>query len=571
MPGLILRTLAELVAFGVGALALGTLVLRRLGGGSVPLRLLVGLGAGGYVAIALAFAHALRWWTLLLVGGAAFAATQRELRALRLPRGDHVTTALTAVAAAMGIGQLLAALAPPEAYDELAYHLPIARALGTDAAMQLLHAPDPYGNLPGLGEAITAAGLTVHGPALAHALHLAVLLAFVALAGRVVGELAGPRVGALAAIALLAYPELTYNATTAYVDATATSFELGAVLLVLRRNLPGAAILLGLALSVKYTALFTAAVLGVAVLVFLARRRALRDGLVPVTLVLVTCGFWYAKNLVRFGNPFWPFYLGHSGMDERTYEGFIAGVRAFGPRTLGTFVELPWRLASDETAVPFLALSLVVLALAVRPSRALGAYAGLYATYWFWLATHQVRFLLTAAAAAILAVVVAMARGGRTFRLALAAAAIAAVAVTQVRIHAFSLSAAGEALAGPFGHPKALYALGLESRNAYYERYLGCTFTAVRFLDEHPSLSPVLVPQTALAPWTARRTRFGKLPLTTRTPAAALHASRGFRSVLLVSGGPGNLATTDAADRALRARLRPLWRDGVCAVMRLPL
>ena len=49
MPGLIVRTLAELAAFGLGSYALGSLVLRRE---NAPLRLLVGLGLSGYVTIA---------------------------------------------------------------------------------------------------------------------------------------------------------------------------------------------------------------------------------------------------------------------------------------------------------------------------------------------------------------------------------------------------------------------------------------------------------------------------------------------------------------------------------------
>jgi hypothetical protein len=328
----------------------------------------------------------------------------------------------------------------------------------------------------------------------------------------------------------------------------------------------------GLALSVKYTAVFTAAVLAATVAVAVVRRRETRAGLTALGIVLVTCGFWYLKNLVRFGNPFWPFYLGHRGMDDRTYRELLEGVRAFGPRTVGGFVEVPWRIASDASLVPFLALSLLVLALLVPRARALAAYALLYVTYWFWIGSHQVRFLLTGAAAAILAVTLACATGGRALRVVFVCAAVAAIAVTQARVHPFSAGGIDDAVAGRFGSPKALYALGLESRDEYRRRFFGCTADAVAYLDRHPELAPTLVTQIALAPDFGRRARFGKLPLDTTTPEAALEALRrgGFRSAFLVSGGPGNLATTTRSSRAVLSRLRPAWREGACEILRLP-
>jgi hypothetical protein len=476
-------------------------------------------------------------------------------------------------------GQLLAALAPSEAYDELAYHLPIARAIdSTHAAQQLLHAHDAYGNLPSLGESLYAAALAVDGTALVHSVQFAVLLAFIVLAAAFVRELCGVRAGVVAAIALLAYPDLTYLATTGYVDAAATAFEIGAFLLTLRwlmRNtagdLPVAALLLGFAVSVKYTALFTAAVVAGTVAVVAVRRRSVRPALVSAGIVLVAGGFWYLKNLIRFGNPFWPFYLGHRTMDDRTYEDFVNGIHAFGPRTITAFLEVPWRLATDAAVVPFVALSVVVLAIAVRPARLPALFAVAFSAYWFWLASHQVRFLLSGVVVAILAVVIATAAGGRRERALLAFAAVAAIAVVQVKLHPFSASAAGGAVLRQLGSPKADYALGLESRAAYLRKYAGCQADAVAYLDEHPSLSPVLVRQTALAPWFAQRTTFGKLPADAGEPARALRELRagGFHSALTREGEPATFASGDAASAAIRARLLPIWRHDGCTVFRV--
>jgi hypothetical protein len=595
VPGLVFRTLGELVAFGACAFAVGSLLLSCVGrlarshndaapsllGASV--RVLAGFGGIAYAALVLSLLHALRWWVLLPLGLLTLVAARRDLgsyaRALRRPRADRLAVGLLALAGVMAAGEFLAALAPAEAYDELAYHLPTARAIASPhAAHQLLHASDIYGNLPSLAECLYAAGLTVGGVAVAHALHLAILLAFIGLAAAFVRERFGSRAGALLAVAILAYPHLTYNATTAYVDAAATAFELGALLLALRwletddaADLVTAGLLIGFALSVKYTSLFTAAFIGVLVAVVAVRRGAVRPAIVSSGIALVTCVFWYAKNLIRFHNPFWPFYLGHRGLDDATYNAFLAGVHAFGPRTPVAFLEVPWRLASDQLVVPFLALSLVVLALLARPARALAIYALVFVTYWFWIATHQVRFILSGVVAAIIAVVIALAVGGRALRVVLAVAAVVAVVVAQARVHPFSISAVGPALAAQVGSPKAKVALGLESREAYFRRYVGCEADAVTYLDAHPGLSPVLLRQTALAPWFARTTRFGKLPLDTTSPARAARALRagGFRSALARDSEPGTFATGADPSKAVQRVLRPIWKEGDCAILRV--
>jgi len=592
MPLLIVRTLGELIAFTLCAFVVGSglvALVRRLARSTseaVPglreaaVRVLVGFGAIAYAAAVLALVHALQWWVLAPLGATVLAIGRRELslytRAARHRPRDRVTLAGAGLAVAMACGQLFAALAPSEAYDELAYHLPIARAIdSTHAAQQLLHAHDAYGNLPSLGESLYAAALAVDGTALVHAVQLTVLLAFVVLAAGFVRELCGARAGVVTAIALLAYPDLTYLATTGYVDALATAFEVGALLLVLRwalrqtaADLPVAALLIGFAVSVKYTALFTAAVVAGLVAVEAVRRHAARPALVFAGVALTAGGFWYAKNLIRFGNPVWPFYLGHRSMDDKTYTDFVAGIHAFGPRTITAFIEVPWRLAADAAIVPFVALSVVVLAIAVRPARRPAVYALAFTAYWFWIASHQVRFLLSGVVVAIVAVVIAGATGGRVERAALALAAVAALVLVQVKLHPFSASAAGGAVLTQLGSPKADYALGLESRDAYLRKYAGCQADAVGYLDAHPSLSPVLLRQTALAPWFARKTTFGKLPADAGDPAHALRALRagGFHTALTREGEPARFASSDAASAAIRHRLRPIWEQRGCTI-----
>jgi hypothetical protein len=596
MPVLIVRTLCEAIAFALCAFVVGSglvTVARRAArttGETEPslregaVRILAGFGAIAYIAIALALVHALHWWVLAPLGAIALVAGRRELlrygRAARRRPHDKVVFAGMCIAAAMACGQFLAALGPSEAYDELAYHLPIARAIdSTHAAQQLLHAHDVYGNLPILGESLYAAALAVDGSALAHVLQLSLLLALVALAAAFVRELSGARAGVVTAIALLAYPDLTYLGTTAYVDVAATAFEVGALLLALRwlqRNttadLPAAALLLGFAVSVKYTALFTAALIAGTVAVVAVRRHSVRPALASAGVALCAGVFWYAKNLIRFGNPVWPLYLGHRSMDDNTYTAFVTAIHAFGPRTVTTFFEAPWRLATDASLVPFVALSIVVVAVWVKSARWLAVYALAFGTYWFWLASHQVRFLLTGVVAAIVAVVLAVAAGSRGARVAMALASVAALVLVQAKLHPLSANAAGDAVLTQLGSPKSGYAVGLESAHDYWEKHTGCIADAVDYLDAHSELSPVLVTESQLAPWFAHTTRFGKLPPDSADPVLALKDLRdgGFRSALLLAEQPEDLASSDEASKAVRGVLYPIWHSHECTIFTTP-
>ena len=224
-----------------------------------------------------------------------------------------------------------------------------------------------------------------------------------------------------------------------------------------------------------------------------------------------------------------------------------------------------WRLASDASIVPFLALSLVVFALLAKPARALAAYALVFVTYWFWIATHQVRFLLTGVVASIVAVVIAVASGGRWLRVTFAAAAVVAVGVAQTHLHPFSISSAGGALAAQVGSPKARYALGLDSRAVYLRRYFGCEADAVTYLDAHPALSPVLMRRRRSYRGSGGRHASGSFRSAPSTPGRAVRAldDEGFRAVLVRASEPGTLATGSFPSSAVERRLRPLWRQGV--------
>src|SRR5207245_5554118 len=151
--------------------------------------------------------------------------------------------------------------------------------------------------------------------------------------------------------------DLSCNATTAYVDAAASAFEVGAVLLGVAwfaerqdGDAVAAALLIGLALAVKYTAVASGVALLLLVALALARERRYgflaRLGLLGVA----GCAYWYGKNLVRFGNPVFPLAFGRPGVSDATYRYFVQTVHSYGHRTLVEFARVPLRFATDGHA-----------------------------------------------------------------------------------------------------------------------------------------------------------------------------------------------------------------------------
>jgi hypothetical protein len=605
VPGLILEVLAANVATLAVALALGEPVLRlaeaavgacspapsleRLG-----TALLVGFGSMALAGVVLAALSLFRWEAFAVCGGTVAVAGRRHLTGYasrgigfvaRARRADGVVLVATAIALVAGASSWLAALAPPEATDELAYHLPEARTLADTHTIHLMLGSDRiYGNLPTLLETLYGEALAIRGTALVHAVHLSLLVSFVLLAAGTVRTLWGSRAAALATTGIALYPELVGNAVTGYVDAGATAFEAGSVLLFVvwaverePSRAAAAALLLGLALGVKYTALPTAALAALLAGVLLLReRRRRRIGTALAGITVTGCGYWYTKNLIRFGNPVFPFAFGHPGVTDATYRYFVDTVHAFGPRTVRAFLEVPSRFAADASATAYLGFGLAPLALLTRgPWRAaalLLAYVVAYTTYWFWLGSHQTRFLMSAVVIAI--VLGAAAMGAARGRAGLAAAAIlAASLVTFAHVHGrhFDRDLRG-AVSTWLLAQKSRYAIGLESRNAYLHHYFGCQVDAVDMLAQRHLRGAVGLWELAPPPDYPRENRLLPLHVTATTPAGARAQLRaeGFRFVL----GPGDSAvglSSNPAARPLLAAARPFWHLGDCTVFRLAL
>jgi hypothetical protein len=602
MFALVLAVFAANLAFVAVALGIGDFVLDRaerwtgVETGPASLEragaaLLVGLGACSYLGLALAVAHLFRVEAFGVCGALLVFLTRGRLieygrwacsgLARRMPPRPSVLVFGVAIAVIAAM-QWLAALAPPEATDELAYHLPEARTLADGHVIRLMLGNDHiYGNFPALLEVLYGEALTVQGPALAHALHFTVVLGVLLVTAGLVRRLWGGRAAMLAVLGILLYSDLTYNATTAYVDAGATAFEVGAVLFVAAWLTDGqngdavaAALLAGLALSVKYTTGVSAGALALVVGVVLLRRRRLALLGKLVLLGLAACIYWYGKNLARFGNPVFPFALGHPGVSDSTYRYFVQTVHAYGDRSVAAFVRTPVLFANDGNLTAYLGFVLSPLALVARgPWKAaagLLVYVIAYLAYWYWLESNQVRFLMPAVVTAIVlgAVAVGAARGAGGAIVVFSTAALLVV-VAQLDTHGFSLHP-GEAARSWLGTDKAEYALGLETRHAYLERYFGCQVDAVEALEARRLSGNVALWDLAPPPDYPRRNRLEPMKLTAATTAGAARQlrSRGIRFAL-AQGMPVRQLSANPTAWPILQRAVPFWRGGDCTLYRL--
>jgi hypothetical protein len=601
--GLIAEVLAANLAFVAVALGTGDVVLswaerwtrverRPPSLARAGAAVLVGFGACAYLGLLLAAVDLFRVAAFAVCAAALLVLTRRRLAGFARwawtelgarTRPDLVVSLCGIAVIVVAGSQWLAALAPPEATDELAYHLPEARTLADGHVLRLMLGNDHiYGNLPTLIETLFGEALAVQGTALAHALHLSMLFAFLFIVAGIVRRLWCGRAAALAVLGILLYGDLTYNATTAYVDAAASSFEVGAILLGVAwltewedGDIVAAALLLGLALAVKYTSVVSAVALVLPVGLVLLRGRRFAMLVRLGVLGLAACVYWYAKNLIRFGNPVYPFAFGHPGVSDGTVRYFVQQAQAFGHRTVPNFVRVPLAFATDGNVTAYLGFVLSPFALAARGSRRaaalLLAYVVFYTTCWYWLESNQVRFLMSGAIAAIILAAVALgAARGRRGTCVVVAVAVAFLAAAQLDIDGFNFHLRAAARSW-LGSDKAGYVIGLESTHHYLERHFGCQVDAVDALEAKGLTGNVALWDLSPPPDYPKHNRLEPIHITATTTAgaAAQLRARGIRFALTQGIPIEQLSSNPVAGPLLR-RAVPFWHRGDCTLYRLP-
>lgn len=386
--------------------------------------LLIGTGTLGYFWMIAGFLGYFTKPVLLGISIVVFVTSARQLYlvAKQIPRWIKdlkVVRHHPFGAIALGLAILISAtlfttaMQPPYATDELHYHFPQARTIvGTHKVPLVFEGGYFYGVIPKLMEVVFAGGISISGYPLAHSLHVVFLYGFVLLLGGVLTKHYNLATAGLGMLFVVLYDDFTWNATVGFVDSATVSLELGALLLVAdwfiaknRFSLSIAGILVGLALSIKYapmpSVLFMLVVIAVGTYLHGQWRKNIVKNFLPFgALAFIFGGYWYVRNTILYQNPFYPLYLGHKGVDEATYQSLIAAIQEFQSRTFKNFLSIPKKFPSFNEIIVHYSFYLAPLALALRKKWSfhgiLGLYFVTYVPYWFFLATHQTRFLMPA-------------------------------------------------------------------------------------------------------------------------------------------------------------------------------
>lgn len=319
----------------------------------------------------------------------------------------------------LGFFNFLAAFAPPTARDAISYHIPEAqRILSLEKIVFPLGDHPFYGNLPVLMEVGYALGMLFSGFALAQLFHYAFFLAFVCFVFGWMRRHFGLRTASIAVFTLFFLHDLVTTAISLNIDTAHMVLEVMGFLLVLdfvltkeRNFLKVSGMIFGLALSIKYSPLVSACLAGLVVFcASLTNRKTLLKNILAFSVpLLLVAGFWYGKNLLLFGNPFYPLYFGHRGYDEVAFQSLMQAIQDFRvPRTLVNFLLFPkifyFRYPPflalfdiPQATLVFASFLLLPIVLFLRRRRKLLllmlGFVLVYSAYWFFFATHQLRFL----------------------------------------------------------------------------------------------------------------------------------------------------------------------------------
>lgn len=381
-------------------------LLRVIGGAIVGVvataLVLVGLGrvepvAFWAVAALAAVVQPAAWGALLDLSRRALA----EWRAERAPVPRIATGLLLAIA-------FFVALLPEVAQDSLAYHLAVPQHWIEHQGF----APLPgsvYSWFPMHTEMLYLTGLIVGDEATAKLFHWVLLVASCLAVRQLALRLGAGRESDWAMLALVSLPTVFRVGTWAYVELAIVFFlvlawlALGAGRLERARYVE-ASVWLGFLCGTKYTALPWAALAVVYVVVRAPRARVRSAVTIAVGSALVG-GFWYVRNLIETGNPFFPLgyaWFGGEGWDAARAEMLAASLADWG--RLGW--SLPWdvtmasRFASvsdfDGVIGPLFLAFVPIVGYAAwrRPTLRPTAILALVLAVAWVTSTRQVRFLV---------------------------------------------------------------------------------------------------------------------------------------------------------------------------------
>lgn len=392
----------------------------------------------------------------------------------------------------------LSAMRPPSASDELHYHFPQVRQIVESKRVGLSFENGPYyGNIPKQMEIIFAMGASLNNYSLSHALNLMIFVGFLAIVFGLINKRFGLKAAAFSVLLLVMFDDLTWNATVGFIDTAGIAMEIGSLLFFLEwyrsksfASLLTAGSLLGLAFAIKYTPAPTAIFIAALILIsIISTGKKVDNNLIKFSIyfflaALLFGGYWYVKNLVLFGNPFYPFYLGHRGISDFEYAGILQDVRKFQPKTLPGFMSLIGYFQTINGATTYLSFFAAPLVLFLRKGTKnkkmlviLLLYVLFYFLYWFFLATHQVRFFASALVITIILTSIILSKIGERIIITLALIALFLLSLNQTYWRSFWNQ--------KLHITESRYALGKINEREFLSEEFGCQYSVIKYLEDN--------------------------------------------------------------------------------------
>lgn len=332
-------------------------------------------------------------------------------RFLKDIQGDFPTILFIVVSLLILVTLYLSALQPPHASDELHYHMPQVKEIIATGKINLSFGGHYfYGNIPKFMEIVFAWAAILGDYQMSHLVNLSIFISFLIIVFKIISKNFSVRTASFAILLLLLFDNLTWNSTVGFIDTATLSFELSSLFIISdslinkrlnKHTLILSGLVMGLAFATKYSPSPTFIFVLITLLVWNMTLKKKAFALLTYGIsTAVFSGFWYLKNLINFQNPFYPLYFGHKGIGEDQYLSLISAIQEFGEKNIRHFLEIISVYKNINNIHVYLSIFIFPLALLFRKNRSfktfLFVYSILYIFYWFFIATHQIRFLIPA-------------------------------------------------------------------------------------------------------------------------------------------------------------------------------
>ena len=315
------------------------------------------------------------------------------------------------------LAPLAMALAPAVSQDALIYHLRFPEMTlregrwAYDAANSSSYYPAATGTLYLAALALDAQGVT------AQLVHFGFFILCIVAAGAIARRLGAPT-GRMAMLLFAAVPCAGIVAGWAWADLSLLFAIAAAVLAAFGGLYVVAFALLGLAASIKYTALLVC----IPIAIVMARRA--RPVLIGIALAALIASPWYVTNAIRTGNPVYPLASQFFGGAPHDAQDMVSNWSAAkGQSWIGVwsgYFLAPQTLDEDIGGVLFLAIAILGLTMAFASKLRVAAGTALAMWAVFLPMTPAVRLLLPAVAATLIVAGAALEARSRIFAIVVA-------------------------------------------------------------------------------------------------------------------------------------------------------